>query len=372
MSKANNIFIIIITIVFGYGLYLTLHKPPQISTQQKIAVVNFISGEVLCRHFLQSDWKQLQLNEVIFNKDIVKTGPNAQVRLLFTENENEILLSEKTSAEIKSSAVKVNEGSIENDSKGDNPFAISIGDVQVVLKVRDGSLKSLKDSSSIIMLIESRVELLKKLEAEDKIKLLISEFKKVKENNDIVEMEVFWRKLNNLLSELQAKKQKVKITKSDDGKIKAQVSEGKVSLNIDGTVGAVEVKEGHGLILDKEKGEVEQVKLLKAPIVQYPKNNSVVFNQTSVQLSWFKIVKAVRYELSLVEKKDIENEALKNKNLSISANTYVYNNLTYGKDYVLIIAGLDEHDFKGKMTKVNFSLEEDKIPPKLEIEDIKF
>ena len=324
----------------------------------------------MCRHFLQSEWRPLKQGDQIYNKDIVKTLATADVSLKFIKNENEIKLSEKTSAEIKTSAIKVNSGSIENNSKGDNPFAISIGDVEVVLKVREGNNKELKKDTVLEELLKSRLDILKGLATKDKFEALLMEYKDVVIDKDTQKLESLWREFNSLISELQTNKQKVKISKSADGKIRAQVSEGKISLNIEGTVGSIEVEEGHGLILDKEKGEIEKIKLLNAPHIESPANKSVIYNKLNVSVKWEKIVSAVSYIAILNEGESFKvNES---DGISISSNTYLFKNLQFGKKYSLMISAVDKYNFNGKVSKLVFEVKEDRIPPKIEIEDITF
>lgn len=324
----------------------------------------------MCRHFLQSEWRPLKQGDQIYNKDIVKTLATADVSLKFIKNENEIKLSEKTSAEIKTSAIKVNSGSIENNSKGDNPFAISIGDVEVVLKVREGNNKELKKDTVLEELLKSRLDILKGLATKDKFEGLLMEYKDVIIDKDTQKLESLWREFNSLISELQTNKQKVKISKSADGKIRAQVSEGKISLNIEGTVGSIEVEEGHGLILDKEKGEIEKIKLLNAPHIESPENKSVIYNKLNVSVKWKKIISAVSYIAILNEGESFKvNET---DGISISSNTYLFKNLQFGKKYSLMISAVDKYNFNGKVSKLVFEVKEDRIPPKIEIEDITF
>jgi len=324
----------------------------------------------MCRHFLQSEWRPLKQGDQIYNKDIVKTLATADVSLKFIKNENEIKLSEKTSAEIKTSAIKVNSGSIENNSKGDNPFAISIGDVEVVLKVREGNNKELKKDTVLEELLKSRLDILKGLATKDKFEALLMEYKDVIIDKDTQKLESLWREFNSLISELQTNKQKVKISKSADGKIRAQVSEGKISLNIEGTVGSIEVEEGHGLILDKEKGEIEKIKLLNAPHIESPENKSVIYNKLNVSVKWKKIISAVSYIAILNEGESFKvNET---DGISISSNTYLFKNLQFGKKYSLMISAVDKYNFNGKVSKLVFEVKEDRIPPKIEIEDITF
>jgi hypothetical protein len=373
MFKTQNIFFIIIIAIFAYGVYLISYKPDVISTQEIIAKVSSIEGKVLCRHFLQSEWFTLKKDDEIYNKDVVKTSEGAAVNLKFIKNENDISLSENTSAEIKTSAVKVNSGSIENNSQGDNPFAISIGDVQVVLKVREGKNKKLKAEHSLLDLVSTRLNKLEKLASKEGFNKLQDEFTKVKKNDSNEELEQFWRKLNQMISKLQLNKQKVKISKSKDGKIKAQVSEGKVSLNIEGTVGSVEVKEGTGLILNKDSGEVERVKLLDAPKIYYPIDNKVVYNTQSIRVVWSELDNATSYNVLVYEKGNEPVAGSKDsEGVSISSNTHTFQNLIYGKKYSLSISALDKHDFKGKLADLNFELQEDRVPPKLDIKDITF
>lgn len=370
MNKTNFFFLSILFFVLIYGIYLITYKPKIISTQEIIAHVSYIKGKVLCRHFLQSEWIPLAEGDQVYQKDIVKTSPKADIVLKFIKNDNEIKLSEKTSAEIKTSAVKVNSGSIENNSKGENPFAISIGDVEVILKVRKGQNLKINKETVFEELLKSRLDILKKLASEKHFQELQAKYKNVISEENTQKSESLWRELNTIISKLQSKKQKVKISKSDDGKIKAQVSEGKISLNIAGKVGAVEVKEGHGLILDKEKGEIEEVKLLEAPRIESPANKSVIYNKLSVNVVWKEIASAVSYRAIINDGEDFrDNES---DSIVISGNVHIFKNLKYGKKYSLVVSAVDKHDFKGKLSKLSFEVKEDKIPPKIEIEDITF
>jgi hypothetical protein len=199
---------------------------------------------------------------------------------------------------------------------------------------------------------------------------LLMEYKDVIIDKDTQKLESLWREFNSLISELQTNKQKVKISKSADGKIRAQVSEGKISLNIEGTVGSIEVEEGHGLILDKEKGEIEKIKLLNAPHIESPENKSVIYNKLNVSVKWKKIISAVSYIAILNEGESFKvNET---DGISISSNTYLFKNLQFGKKYSLMISAVDKYNFNGKVSKLVFEVKEDRIPPKIEIEDITF
>lgn len=368
MKQVLKLGLLVVLCAVGiYGVYLITYKPEVISTEDKIAKVTTMNGSVLRRHFLQSEWLPLKEGMVIFNKDEVKTNIGSSVILSFIKDGNEILLSESTTAEIKNAAIKVNEGSIENNSDGGNPFAIAIGDIQVVFNVRNGSEINLKKGTPVLKIIEKQIEKLDKYK-NSTVQNFKQRYKELEKSFQLDKGNALWLDVHNYLEKQRQQKQKVKLSKSADGNIKAQVEEGSVSLEMEGSVGAVEVSEGEGLILDKDSGEAVRVKLLDSPVVHSPINNSKLFNSLELMFSWKAIKGAVTYRISVKTESDSGDGLL----LKSSSNVLTWRASSYGQTYSAEVFAIDQYEFEGKKTECMFSILEDRDPPKLEVGEITF
>ena len=120
-----------------------------------IATAVQVEGSVERRAFLQPQWEPLAAGLEIHDLDEVRTGSGARARLRFNDL-TEIALGEKARVQLKPSELKVDSGSIESESAGENSLAISAGSLQIRNVKKSADLK-LRGGDPVRGLLEQRL-----------------------------------------------------------------------------------------------------------------------------------------------------------------------------------------------------------------------
>jgi hypothetical protein len=349
------------------GLWLLLKPEPESNAHEPVAEVVSLRGRAFRRAFLTSSWIPLKVKDSILHRDEVKTDSNSKIRVVLLADGQELEFSENSMVEIKKRALQVSGGSVENQSSGsDNPFAISIGDVKVVLDSREGEVLRLQGG-------EVGYELLAKMWNDgahlvpEKTRMEWNERVSSLENQGVEAWDLAWTELSKVLSEAQRKKQNVKISMDEKtGKVRAQVSEGTVRLELSGQVGTVDVKEGEGLIMDEGSSEVRRVKLLTAPLGLRP-NGEKLYNLKELVLSWSPLEGAMSYKIQVSDDDIFSNILFEN---STTENFVSMDSSSWLGGFYWRVWAVDVNEFEGAKSSATLDILEDKTPPKLLIEDI--
>lgn len=353
-----------------YGIYLLSYSQDNVGQEEKIAFVKRIQGEIKRRPFLQSEWFKVQVGDPLFDKDEIKTGSDSELLVMFMRDQNEIVIAENTTVELKVAAIKVNSGSVANQSMGENPFSIDAGDVQVLFGSREAKVESLRSGNITESIVHDKLNALTNILEDKEVLPWREEYLKLSHTStSTANWNAYWIKLDQAYHKFREESQNVKISLDEkSGGLKAQVAEGQVKLAIRGQVGSIDVHEGEGLILNKQNDVAKRVKLLEAPEIIYPKDKDTVFNKTDVTLNWKEQAGAKIYYIEV--SRDIEfKELIYRKRMA--ENQFKLSGLKYGMHYFWKLRAIDEYDFEGKAKTMRFSIEEDRAPPLLRVDDIK-
>ena len=177
-----------------------------------------------------------------------------------------------------------------------------------------------------------------------------------------------WTELDKDIAFTKQERQNVIISKDEKtGKLRAQVSEGSISLEVDGQFGSVSVQEGEGLIMNDGSSEVKRVKLLAAPSGLNPKEGTL-FNVEELKLTWSPLDGALTYKVQISGDDSFSNLLYDGKigSTSLTVEARDWRDQIYWR-----VWGLDENDFEGAKALVSLDLQEDRTPPALLIEDLK-
>lgn len=357
-------------LVLSLGIYLITLKPPIVQNEVSIAMVIEVEGIVQRRSFLQATFETLKADDQIFDKDEVKTGKNSHVRLRFYKNDNDIKISEKTSAVLKSSAIKVNDGSIENESGGSNNFSFLMADIEIQFnKPQSSHLPFLKELPFKKLILQKMMNLSEKVKADEFIALRESFKQNINNANmSVSEYQKIWIQLQDMEKKYVPVENKLRFSfDKNNNDFKLKVDSGDISLKKAGE-GTLALSKGQG-VLSSGKGKLKKVKLLAAPRHAWPKDNGEVFNKTRIILNWEKLRGATTYLVEVSTRKDFSNLLHK---ASPSGNTIAVGKLQFGKTYYWKVQGVDQHQFEGDLFIRSFQVLEDRIPPKLQVDDIDF
>jgi hypothetical protein len=285
------------------------------------------------------------------------------------EDGQELEFSENALVEIKRRALSVTGGTVENQSKGGgaNPFAISVGDVKVIMDTRVGELGQVTDKGAMLNLLLAKWEHGKSVLKGSVLEAWSDRMKNAEELSS-ADWQSLWIELDQVISSALQERQNVIISKDEKtGKVRAQVSEGSISLEMDGQFGSVSVQEGEGLIMDEGSSEVRRVKLLPAPAGLSP-SDGVLYNVSELKLTWDVLKSALSYKIQISGDDAFSNllydGQVESNSLTVEARDW------RGKVYWRVW-GIDENDFEGAKSLVLLDLQEDLTPPALLIEDLK-
>lgn len=361
--------LLILIALLGYGIHLVMIDPPPVERETIIAKLIELKGTVQRRSFLQATWEDLQQGQDIFDLDEIRTEDKSEALVQFTKDGNKITISQKTTALLKSSSVKVNQGTIENQSSQDNPFNITIGDVEVLFQKQKGVSMQFKGENSFQSIIDLKLKELMKRSNSPKLKNIQEQFSKINHNKKYnPEYQRVWEKLITIEKQIK-KDQKVKLTFDEKtNSFKAQVAEGEITLKqADGAL--IDVKKGQGVLMSKDTGETQTIDLLKAPKKSWPPDQKTLFNDSKFTFHWESISGANIYHLELSDKRDFANILYQTQT---SDNHVLIKGLEYGNTYYWQTWAKDKHGFEGEASLLSFKLEEDRTPPKLDVGNIKF
>jgi hypothetical protein len=351
------------------GAWLLLKPSDALGTQEPVAEVMAVEGDAFRRAFLTSEWFLLEKGSDIFHRDEVKTGDDSTIKVKLLQDGQELEFSEKTLVEIKRRALAVSGGTVENQSKAGsgNPFAISVGDVKVVMDTRVGELSQVTGEGAMLNLLLSKWEKGQKVLRGN---LLVSWADKMKgiEGKSSEYWQSSWAELDQAISFAEQERQNVIISKDEKtGKVRAQVSEGSISLEMNGQFGSISVKEGEGLIMEEGSSEAKRVKLLPSPMGLKPEEG-ILFNVNELKLSWEPLAGALNYKVQ-VSGEDSFSNLLYDDNVSSTSLTLEARD--WRGQIFWRVWGVDENGFEGAKGLVSLDLQEDRTPPALLIEDLK-
>jgi hypothetical protein len=366
MARRLPIFLMVLVLaaVLVLGLKMWLSKPEAPSVSERVAEVVVAQGEVLRRPFLYSQWVKLKVGDLVFERDEVKTGDDGLLRLKFAADGQELEFSPKSRVEIKRRSLKVNGGSVENKSEGGNPFAISVGGMTVVFKSREGALLESAGEEGLSALVNNKwLELEALLAGDDKISWE-AKLEESKKGDDVQAMAKLWEAMDIELEALQKNRQDVKIIVDEEtGAVRTQVSEGTVSLQLDGQAGTVNVSEGEGLIMSKDSSDVLRVKLLPAPKNISPEGGRL-YNVERLELSWSPYASAKKYRGQVSSEQDFSANVIDFEGLEPNASVEMPSSEGWVHWRVWAV---DEHGFDGLKATASLELLIDTTPPELKV-----
>jgi hypothetical protein len=185
-----------------------------------------------------------------------------------------------------------------------------------------------------------------------------------KKGDDVQAMAKLWEAMDIELEALQKNRQDVKIIVDEEtGAVRTQVSEGTVSLQLDGQAGTVNVSEGEGLIMSKDSSDVLRVKLLPAPKNISPEGGRL-YNVERLELSWSPYASAKKYRGQVSSEQDFSANVIDFEGLEPNASVEMPSSEGWVHWRVWAV---DEHGFDGLKATASLELLIDTTPPELKV-----
>lgn len=352
----------------AWGLWMLFKPAPQFGASEPVAKVTELQGQAYRRAFLTSFWQRLELNSKIYHRDEVKTEKKSRLKIILLEDEQVLSFSEKALVGIERRALSILGGSVENESSGGaNPFAISVGDVKVVMETREAELVGSREGGAAQALLMSKYKEVQTFLNPSQKATWAPRIESVNEQTQAETLDEWWLALDNILKASLSQRQNVKISRDEkSGAVRAQVAEGSVSLEVTGQVGLVDVHEGEGLMIDEASSEVKRVKLLP-PVKNLSPQDKTLYNLESLTCRWSALKGADQYRVEFSDRDDFSNILASQ---SVAKNECIQEVKTWRGEYFWRVWGVDVNGFEGAKAQGRVELLEDRTPPMLKVDDI--
>ena len=328
------------------------------------------TGEVRRRSFLHPGWDVLAAGDDIYNKDELRTGPGAALRISYAKGGAEFKFGESTNAILKPSAIRVDSGTIESLGKGSHGIALVLGDVRVVFSREKTTSMGLKKGGAFRDLLLQRLDEMGQSIQDKEFQAYRRAITASTSPSalDAATCQDIWKKLDEFGERLAIESSSAKLSIDKDNNLKAQVSKGELSLKKAGE-GEISLTKGQGLLVEKGLKNAKKIDMLPAVSEVWPADQDIIYNRRDMNFHWQALQGAESYQLVVSAQADLSAPLL---DARPSGNAQALKGMEYDKTYYWKIQARDKFGFDGGIALGSFQLLKDDTPPKFKIRDLKF